>query len=193
MVERNPLVLIDGQIQALPSGDTIAGASGGISGDGYSSESVIITMIAGESLAQGCVVRIASDGEDDDNPKAYNFISSPNQPTGIANQSVSAGQSVDVIVSGKAFIPDSSWALNLIPDEPNPDIELTFPTKGYAGEYAYVDNSSSVGELTVEYPSEGAETIHSMGIILSGGTGNAYILVRPIIVFTPLGGGGGGL
>jgi hypothetical protein len=194
MVERNPLVLIDGQIQTLPGGDTISGASGGGggSGDGYSSESVIITMVAGESLAQGCAVMVLSDSEDDDNPKAYNFVSSLVMPIGIANQTVSVGQSVDIIVHGKAFIPDSAWALNLIPDEPNPDIELTFPTKSYAGVYAYVDNTSSTGELTVEYPSEDAENIYSIGIILSGGTGNSYILVRPLIVFTPLDLGGGG-
>lgn len=191
MVERKPLVLIDGQIQTLPDGDTIAGASGGGggSGDGYSSESVIITLIAGESLARGCVVNIRGDFEDDYNPKVYNFYG--DEPLGIANQSVSAGQSVDVIVSGKAFIPDSSWALHLIPDEPNPDIEITFPTNSNVGDPAYVDNDSSAGELTVGYPAEGPDYIYSMGTILSGGTGNAYILVRPTIVYTPLVFGGG--
>lgn len=193
MVERKPLVLIDGQIQSLPDGDTIpGGGGGGGSGDGYSSESVIITLIAGESLAQGCVVVIRFDIEDDYNPKVYNFSAGSNQPLGIANQSVSAGQSVDIVVSGKAFIPDNSWVLNLLPDEPNPDIELTFPTKTSVGEYAYVDNDSSTGQLNVEYPAESIYNIYSMGIILSGGTGNAYILVRPLTVFTPLDFGGGG-
>ncbi|MDR2221020.1 MAG: hypothetical protein LBE24_10665 [Methylobacillus sp.] len=147
MAVRNPLVIINGQVQELPSSDTMPG--------GTSSESYVVKLTNGESgnVARGTPVYISSA---DTVKKAQANASATRIVAGLVADASIAGAAVgSVQTDGVITAATAEWDA------------VTGQSGGLTPGARYFLDAEAAGQITTDAPTDAGDYVHLIGLALS--------------------------
>lgn len=127
----------------------------------FINESINLSFIAGENLSIGDVVGVSDSGGAPKIFKAdadgYNYF-----VIGICSEEILVDNSGYVCIAGKCFVPDSQWDI--------------LPISSDVGSAVYL--STDAGKLTLISPSDSGDYSVKVGVLISGGSNNCYLLLQ---------------
>jgi hypothetical protein len=127
---------------------------------GVPAEAINISFIAGENLSAGDVVGAFDDAG---TPKIFKCdANESNLPIGISSENYLSGETCEISISGRVFIPNIQWD--------------SLPSVSNVGSAVYLHTTA--GMLSLTSPSSPGEYSIKCGVLVSGGDDNCYIIIQ---------------